>query len=310
MRRSNQIACICLFLALSASWPSAACYSAACFPVEFLLEIQTGADQPGDLAIGPNGWIYLVDGVNDRVIVLDSEGKRKFTFGISGEGKGQFKRPVGIDIAGTGNVFIADTGNHRIQVFDLNGAFAHMFPVKPGGGEKPSDPVDVLAAGLRGNVYVSDNDNHKIRVYDQQGAFRFQWGSFGEGPGMFRYPGIMAVDGFNHVYVVDVLNTRVQKFDPFGNFITDIGAWGVLPGKLFRPKGVVVDRHNRVYVSDSYMGLVQVFAESGRFSGVLCEGRGQRQFVTPVGMVIDSNSNKLYVVEMRANKLSVFRIPE
>jgi DNA-binding beta-propeller fold protein YncE len=302
---------VCLFLGLWVLLPSRASYSAACFPTEFVLDIETGADQPTDLAMAPDGRLYLVDGVNHRVIVLDGEGERKFTFGSKGDGKGKFNRPVGIDISRTGRVFISDTGNRRIQVFDLSGGFINMFPVKAGVGEKPSDPVDVLASGLKGNVFVSDNDNHKIRVYDQQGALQLEWGRFGEGPGMFRYPGIMAVDEFNHVYVVDVLNTRVQKFDPFGNFMTDIGSWGVLPGRLFRPKGVAIDKKNRIYVSDSYMGLIQVFAESGRFIGVLCEDdKRKRQFTTPVGMVIDNHRNRLHVVEMRANKVSVFRIPE
>ena len=199
-------------------------------------------------------------------------------------------------------------GNHRVQVFNLKGDFEYLFKVKSGPEEKPSDPVDVLASKLNNYLYVSDNDNHKIKVYNQSGAFEFEWGKFGEGPGEFRYPGILAINEYNEVFVVDVLNTRVQKFDPFGNFIAEIGSWGVLPGKLFRPKGVAVDKKNRVFVTDSYMGVIQVFSDLGRFIGVICENNKNMKFVTPVGIIIDNKRERLQVVEMRANKISVLKM--
>jgi len=284
------------------------CYANDCIASKFLFDIKPNADQPSDIAIGPNGDIYLVDGLNNRIIVVDSTGKRKFEFGQQGEGQGEFKYPLGIDISDDGKVFIADTGNHRIQVFNLKGDFNYMFIVKSGPKERPSDPVDVLVSGLKNNLYIADNDNHKIKVYNQNGTFEFEWGKFGEEPGEFRYPGILAQNEYNEVFVVDVLNTRVQKFDPFGNFIAEIGSWGVLPGKLFRPKGVAVDKKNRVFVTDSYMGVVQVFSDLGRFIGVVCEDNRNRSFVTPVGIVVDDKAKRLFVVEMRANKINVLKL--
>ncbi len=283
-------------------------HSVECIDSASLFEIKPGVDQPSDLSIGPNGDVYLVDGVNNRIVVLSDRGDWKFSFGREGVGQGEFKYPLGIDISHEGKVFIADTGNHRIQVFDLNGNFLRMFTVTSAAGEKPADPVDVLASKLKGYVYVADNDNHKIKVFDQSGRFLFEWGRFGEGPREFRYPGMLAANEYNEIYVVDVLNTRVQKFDPFGNHITDIGSWGVLPGKLFRPKGLAIDQKNRVFVSDSYMGLIEVFTDLGRFLGVVCENGKKRQFRTPVGLFIVDKSERLHVVEMRANKISVLEM--
>lgn len=283
-------------------------YSVECINSSLLFEITPGADQPSDISVGPNGDLYLVDGVNNRVIVVDSGGRWKFAFGTAGEGKGEFKHPLGIDIADNGKVFIADSGNHRIQVFDLKGNFLYLFDIASTRTEKPSDPVDIIISKLNNYVYVSDNDNHKIKVYDQSGIFQFEWGKFGEGYGEFRYPGILATNEYNEVFVVDVLNSRVQKFDPFGNYIAKFGSWGVLPGKLFRPKGVAIDKRNRVFVSDSYFGLIQVFAGSGRFLGVFCENGKKRQFVAPVGLCIDDKKERLQVVEMRGNKVSVLQM--
>jgi DNA-binding beta-propeller fold protein YncE len=278
-----------------------------CIDTKFLFHVKPNANQPSDLAVGPNGYIYLVDGVNNLIRVVDSNGRWKFAFGGKGSGKGQFRYPLGIDISEDGKVFIADTGNHRIQVFDLQGMFLSMFTVQTEQGENPSDPVDILVSKLKNYLYISDNDNHKIRVYNQSGSFEFGWGNFGEGPGSFRYPAMLARNQYNEIFAVDVLNTRAQKFDPFGKFISDISSWGVLPGKLFRPKGITVDKKNRVYISDSYMGVIQTFTDLGRFLGVVCENGKKRTFNTPVGIFADKK-NRLLVVEMRANKITVLKI--
>jgi DNA-binding beta-propeller fold protein YncE len=268
-----------------------------------------GVDQPSDIAIGPQGRIYLVDGVNDRIVVTNADGTQQFTFGRSGARAGELRHPMGIDISKKGQVFIADTGNHRIQVFDPQGRFLYMFPVKTAPGEKPAAPVDVLALDRKSYLYVADKDNHKIKVHNQEGAFVFEWGGFGEVRGRFRYPGILAANQYNQVFVVDVLNTRIQEFDPDGNFITEISTWGVSPGELFRPKGVAVDKADRVFITDSFMGCIQVFTDVGGFLGVVCADGTKRNFTTPVGLAFDAE-NRLHVVEMRANRIRIVKVSE
>jgi DNA-binding beta-propeller fold protein YncE len=285
-------------------------FSMECLDSKVLKTLKpSGIDQPSDLAIGPKGNIYLVDGVNNRIAVMNGEGVLQFFFGKIGDRPGEFRYPMGIDIGKDGRIFIADTGNHRIQVFDPKGTFLYMFPVKSSPGEKPADPVDVLALERKSYLYVSDNDNHKIKVHQQDGAFVFEWGGFGESHGRFRYPGILAANEFNQVFVVDVLNTRIQKFDPDGNFIAEIGAWGVSPGELFKPKGVAVDNTGRIFITDSFMGCLQVFTDLGGFLGVVCENGTKREFTTPVGVVFDAH-NRLHVVEMRANRIRVLKVAE
>jgi DNA-binding beta-propeller fold protein YncE len=280
-----------------------------CINARFLFDIKTGANQPSDIALDSKGNIFLVDGVNSRIVVVDDNGGWKFSFGSEGTEKGQFKLPLGIDISGSGKVFIADTGNRRIQVFDSEGNFLYMFTVKAGPGEAPTEPVDVAASKLSNYLYVSDNNNHNIKVYKQNGTYDFEWGGFGEASGEFRYPGIMTLNEYNEIFIVDVLNTRVQKFDPFGKYIASIGSWGVLQGHLFRPKGVALDKKNRVLVSDSYLGVIQAFTDLGRFIGVICENNKMKKFKSPVGILADKN-DRLLVVEMRGNSISVLKILE
>ena len=107
-----------------------------CTTGRFLFDIVPEADQPSDIAVGPNGDLYLVDGVNSRILVIAPSGDRKFSFGRGGRQPGEFLRPLGIDISSGGRVFIADTGNHRIQAFDLTGKFLYQFPVQTGPGSR------------------------------------------------------------------------------------------------------------------------------------------------------------------------------
>jgi DNA-binding beta-propeller fold protein YncE len=268
-----------------------------------------GVDQPSDIAIGPQGRIYLVDGVNNRIVVTDADGRLQFTFGRSGGGAGELQHPMGIDISKKGQVFIADTGNHRIQVFDLKGGYLYGFLVKTSPGEKPAAPVDVLALERKNYLYIADKDNHKIKVQKQTGPFVFEWGGFGEERGRFRYPGILAANQYNQIFVVDVLNTRVQVFDPDGNFLTEISTWGVRPGQLFRPKGVAIDMADRVFITDSFMGCIQVFTDLGGFLGVVCADGAKINFTTPVGLAFDAE-NRLLVVEMRANRIRIVKVAQ
>jgi hypothetical protein len=108
--------------------------------------------------------------------------------------------------------------------------------------------------------------------------------------------------------VVDVLNTRVQVFRENGEFSIQVGEWGVLPGQLFRPKGIATDRQGRFYISDSYMNLVQVYSDIGQFLYYLKVADSAHQMNTPTGMTIADD--RLYIAELLANKVSVFKLDD
>jgi DNA-binding beta-propeller fold protein YncE len=102
-----------------------------------------------------------------------------------------------------------------------------------------------------------------------------------------------------------VRTIRPEEKWGFGN---DIGGWGVEKGELFRPKGVAVDAKGQVYIADSYLGIIQVFDQAGNFQAVLGDEQAKvRRFMTPTRLYVDGDG-LLYVVEMFANRVSVFRV--
>ncbi len=276
-----------------------------------LFDVEAGFLHPSDVAIGPEGRIYVLDGVNNRVVICTSAGKFIASFGVRGKGKGGLNSPLGLDIDKDGSVYVADSGNRLVQVFGPLGDFKFEFPIAVPDSQRSPDPVDVVLDESKDRCYVIDNDNHRILVYSRDGSrYVKSWGGSGEKPGEFQFPFLAALDNRSTLYVVDVLNTRVQALNEEGRAMAYIGKWGVDRGQFYRPKGVTVDKKDRIYVSDSYLGVVQVFERFRKFLGVLgTPEKKMLRFSTPVGLAVD-DALRLYVVEMQPNRVAVYQLME
>ncbi len=267
-------------------------------------------NQSTDVAVGKNGNIYVLDGVNNRVVVFDANGDLRFHFGRKGKGPGYFLYPVGIGIDEKDRIYVADSKNQRIQIFASTGEYINSFKIKESaqGGKEP-DPTDILI--VEDKIYIADNDNHRVVVYDKNSLeFLFEWGKNGFREGEFRYPFMIATNGLNKIYVVDVINARVQAFTPRGEYLHSIGQFGIKEGTFFRPQSVALDKNKRVFVTDMYTGVIQIFNEDGVLLGIVGNEFGKmRKFNVPCGLAIDSQNN-LYVTEQFANTVSKLKILE
>ena len=201
--------------------------------------------------------------------------------------------------------FVADKGNGRVQVLDPSGKVLTVIPVHDGKGA--SRPVGVVSNDKGEIIYVSSNLNHNIMVFNLQGELLHEWGREGVANGQFRFPASLALKN-NLLYAVDGLNSRIQIFSFTGDYRFRVGEWGVLQGQLFRPKGIALDKQNRIYVSDGYMDVVQVYGSDYRLSHVFGNQGRIHRFQAPGGMAIDLETNRLFVVEMLANRVSVFQL--
>jgi DNA-binding beta-propeller fold protein YncE len=277
-------------------------------PLHHRFDITRNFLQPTDVAVGKDHQIYIMDGVNNRVNVFDEEGNFKSSFGGTGTTKGKFKLPIGITTDRDGRVYVADTGNRRIQVFSSDGGFERQISLPPGKEGKPREPVDVAVGEPSNRIYVTDNDNHQVLVFSNPGdRLLATWGSEGPRSNQFYYPFFITTGKDESALIVDVLNTRVQVWRD-GKPRASIGGWGVDLGQFYRPKGVSLDNTGMVFVSDSVLGVIQTFTVEGEFKAVLGTEKGEViKWETPLGITIDSRQ-RLYVVEMLKNRLSVYDI--
>ena len=141
------------------------------------------------------------------------------TWGSSGNGRGQFNEPRGLALDAAGNVYVADSKNHRVQKLSASGDVLAMW------GEEGSEPGQFkdpngIAIGPQGAVYVADTWNHRVQKFDATGTFLQQWNA--TDPGFWGPRGItVGADGT--VFVTDTGNKRVVSFSSNGIQIDVIG---------------------------------------------------------------------------------------
>ncbi len=187
------------------------------------------------------------------------------TWGTPGSGDGQFNNPRGLAVDRQGFVYVTDSGNHRIQKFDLEGNYLLSWG---GQGNAPGQFQEPwgLAVDEEGRVYVADLWNHRIQVFDGEGNSINQWGTHAQvqglepdTAGLFWGPRDVAIGDEGWVLITDTGNKRVQVFDPDGEFLTMFGGFGLEPGQMNEPVGVAVGPDGRIYVADTWNRRVQVF---------------------------------------------------
>jgi fibronectin type 3 domain-containing protein len=132
------------------------------------------------------------------------------TFGDKGERISQFKNPTGIAVDKKGRIYVADSGNNRIQIFRSNGDFLRVFGKKGAGRGKFDNPTD-LDIDKRDRLYVLDSGNNRILVFNLDGRFVAEIGTKGKENGQFREPLNMTIDSMGHIYVSDTGNNRLQE---------------------------------------------------------------------------------------------------
>jgi DNA-binding beta-propeller fold protein YncE len=250
---------------------------------------------PVDIALSATHY-YVLDGGRYRVVAVDRTTNQidDTVGGHQGKGNSQFAGPRAIASDSDGNVYVADTANHRIQKFDpdLNfltkwgskgtgpGQFSLDYGVGVGPGKGAGGVPDEV-------VYVSDTSGGgRIEKFTRTGTFLGQFGSAD-----LAGPRKVAVDPATHrVWVLDASDNTVRVFNEDGNFVFKFGGVGTANGKfLGDPRGL--DIHGSyVYVTDDGNHRVQVFDTSGAFVGKFgTKGSGVDQFVDPRGIVVTSS---------------------
>jgi len=240
------------------------------------------------------------DGVEDAErprLIPEIEFVKKW--GSEGSALGQFNISRGIALDSSGNVYVADAANSRIQKFDSEGNFITSWGSFGTGNGQFFYPFGI-DVGPTGYVYVADTMNQRIQMFTSDGTFVTKWGSpsaVGQYPnpnapaGTFAYPWDVAVDSSGYVYVADQYNARIQKFSSVGAYVT---MWPISnpTGFFGMPQAVEAGDDGYIYVTEITNNRVQKFSSSGVLIRDIY-GLGV-QFSVPYGMAVDSEGS-IYV---------------
>lgn len=233
----------------------------------------------------------------------------KSQFGSAGNGNGQFNAPTAVAVDSSKNVYVTDTSNSRVQVFDSSGTYQSQFGTSGSGDGAFTFTVQHAVLYPNGivldsskNIYVVDTGNNRIQIFDSIFNFKTKFGSTGNGNGSFISPSGIALDSSRNMYVADTANSRIQIFNSSGVYQSQIS----IPGSL--PTALTLDASNNVYVVDANNNCVKIYDSSGNYKGQFGTfGTGNGEFSNPNGIGIDSKGN-IYVVDTINNRIQIFKV--
>ena len=214
---------------------------------------------PRGVAITPDNFI-LVSDERHRIQKISMDGDCIASVGERGNGPLQFNRPDGLAISPiTGQVYIADWCNHRIQVLNPDLTFSHSFGSDGSANGQFEHPCSI-AIDSQGLVYVADWNNDRIQKFSPDGKFVAQFGSKGSGPGQLNRPYGITIDtaGTGLVYVSEWYNHRVSVFTSDGVFVSSFGSKGSNIDQFSSPKGSAFNK-GLLYVCDGMNNRLVVY---------------------------------------------------
>ena len=260
---------------------------------------------PDGVALGPNGnvWITNIGGGEEYT----AAGKLVRQFGPEGHENGQTESPEAITVASNGTVFVADTGNDRVEALNENGEYVRQFGKKGEGEGQFMEPSGIAVDG-KGNVFVSDRPTGRIEEFTESGTFEHQFGKKGSGFGQLSSPTQLAESPTGNLYVADTGNNRVAIYNQNNEPGLYIGKAGTGPGEFASPDGVAIGPDGALYVTDSGNNRIEVFsAEDEYLASFGTKGTGNNEFKGPGALVV-SATGTAYVADSGNNRIAAWTV--
>ena len=305
---------------------------------------------PSGIAVSDTGEIFIADTENHRIRRVSPSGVIETVAGTGRPGflgdrraatRARLSSPRGLALDGTGRLYIADSGNHRIRAVDTDGIISTIAGTgRPGffGDDGPATASRLtqphaVAVDVFGDVYIADTGNHRIRRVSNEiittvaGSSRIGFAGDG-GPAnlaALSSPEGVAVDMFGVVYIADTRNHRVRRVDLDGSIATIMGTGRdsysgdgspATSASLRLPRGVAVDWRGGVYVADTgnhalrrinVSGVAETVAGSGQ-AGSVGDGEPSNRALlsSPAGLWVDLRS-EVYVADVENRKIRQLR---
>ncbi len=183
--------------------------------------IAQGVVDPGGMAIdNENRFLYVADAAQDLVLVYDAD-KLTYIRKIGTPGKnhtlvdpGEFSVPTNVAVDSDGNLYVTDTYNNRVEIFDADGNFIRQFGKagdRPGTFMRPKG----IAIDVDGHVWVADAVQDRVQCFTPEGDLLIWMGGHGTLPGQFRTLAGLYIDKNNRIFTSEQYPGRVQMFRYF-----------------------------------------------------------------------------------------------
>jgi sugar lactone lactonase YvrE len=250
------------------------------------------------------GRLMIADPGRHGVHIFDFE-KHKYQF-LRGPKKTPLRSPIDIACDSHDSIYVSDSEQARIYVFDQRGKFLRNIGATTG-NDRLLRPTGMALDRSASRIYVTDTLRHQVMVFGLDGSLIRAIGKRGTGPAEFNYPTALTLSG-GRLYVVDAMNFRIEAITTDGKFVGAFGTHGDQTGTLNRPKGIASDTFGNLYVVDALFDTVQVFDPEGRLLYYFGSGGTKPgQFRLPSGISIDDR-NIIYVADSMNRRVQVFRL--
>lgn len=228
-------------------------------PGQFRFSLFQDLGAAGDLAVGPDGSIYVADTFNNRIQKLATDGTFLLAWGDGGSEPGHIFEPSGIGVDAEGRVYVAEASG--VQVFDGHGQFLDSWDGVQADGAPLIQAADVAIDSV-GVAWVTDRSLHRVVSVNADGTVRGAFGSIGKNTGELQNPLGVTVDATGNVYVAETGGDQVQIFDQDGTSV------GILPDDtssttgLSDPTFIALGQDATLYVADTGHHRVLMFRDN------------------------------------------------
>lgn len=224
------------------------------------------------------------------------------SFGLTGGGLGDLRSPQGISVSLQDVIYIADTGNNRIEMFSANGKALHSIGGFGWNESQFDEPVSLWATdGL--NIYVADKNNHRIMHFD--GNLNFVSSIEGErhegGEILFKYPVDIARSDNGELFIIDSENNHIVHTNVFGTQNIRFGGFGTAGKPLVRPVKIALYESESILVTDAGSKEIVMYDFFGNFR----KSFGSDVLLDPAGLDVD-HRGRIFVCDSAASTVVLF----
>ncbi|MGC4105724.1 MAG: SMP-30/gluconolactonase/LRE family protein [Thermomicrobiales bacterium] len=275
-------------------------------------------NDPTGVALSPDGQtIYVVDSGNLRLQRYSIDGTFIGVWDGSTDQAGQFatqfgQGPQSVTVDQNGLIYVADTWNHRVVIFDAQGTMVRELGqrgVQADTMDSPDPNVDTGrfygprgVAVDSGEIYITDTGNERVQVFASDGTFLRTFGGTGSEPGKLIEPTGIAIGPDGNVYVADSGNARISVFSKNGDFVRvmPVASW---QGEAEQINYMTFGPNGMIYATNPSAGTFAVIDPNN--GTVLYEGKGGQDLQQPVGITVASDG-KIFIADGGSSRVVWF----